>query len=204
MDWLTKVAALHEDWIRIVKSFGATNAEDLVQDMYLSLYEMSNKEYCLEDGRVNQDFANLPIEERLLDEEGNVNKSYFWCLLRTEFNKEIKDKTKLPLTRIGEGFLIEDNDTTAKDLASLRLGEKFDKVVNSFHWYDEMLFKLYMSDKKTPHNRSGKGLSMRALAEQTGISLTSIHNTITNCKNKINEELKEDIEDFNNGNYEMI
>lgn len=204
MDWLTKVAAHHEDWIRIVKSFGAENPEDLVQDMYISLYEMSTKEYSTEDKRVNQDYAHLPIEERLLDKEGNVNKSFFWCTLRTEFNKQIADKKKLPLTRIGEGFLIAYNEDNEKQQASLRLGDKLDDIINNFHWYDEMLFKLYMSDKSTPHNRSGKGLSMRDLAEQTGISLTSIHNTITNCKQRIEEELTEDLQDFNNKDYERI
>lgn len=204
MEWLIKVAEYHEDWKRILKGFGATNEEDLVQDMYISLYEMSTKEYSVEDGRVNQDYIDLPIEERLFDEDGQINKSYFWCLLRTEFNKQVSNKKKLPLTRIGEGFLIEDKDSTEKDLASLRLGDKLDSIINSFHWYDEMLFKLYMSDKSTRHNRSGKGLSMRDLSEQTGISLTSIHNTITNCKQKIEEELGEDIEDYNNNDYDRI
>ena len=41
MDYLSKVAELHKDWLRIALKYGVSKqkAEDIVQDMYIELIE---------------------------------------------------------------------------------------------------------------------------------------------------------------------
>jgi predicted DNA-binding protein YlxM (UPF0122 family) len=71
------------------------------------------------------------------------------------------------------------------------LNELYDKIereIESWHWYDTMLFKLYRD--------SGK--SMRELEAETKISLTSIFHTIKHCKARINAAISEDYYDVLN------
>ena len=63
MKWLSKVAEHHEDYLRIVKSLGVDDlAEDIVQEMYIKI-----SKYC--------------SPERILQENGKVNKYYIRCVL---------------------------------------------------------------------------------------------------------------------------
>ena len=62
-----------------------------------------------------------------------------------------------------------------------KLLEKVDKIVEELYWYDKELFKLYYYQGNTLHG----------LAEQTGISRTSIFNTIKRVKEYIKNRLNE-------------
>jgi hypothetical protein len=42
------------------------------------------------------------------------------------------------------------------------------------------------------------------MSKQSKISVTSIFNTIAICKKRIKENVREDYEDFKNGDYELI
>jgi predicted DNA-binding protein YlxM (UPF0122 family) len=69
-----------------------------------------------------------------------------------------------------------------------------DDEVSNWHWYDQKLFKLYKDSD----------LSMREISKETNISVTSIFNTIKNCKTRINESVGETYEDYINEDYELI
>ena len=71
---------------------------------------------------------------------------------------------------------------------------KIEKEIDTWHVYDQMLFRLYLN--------SGK--SMREIANGTGISLRSIFNTINDCKERIKANCSEDYEDLINKDYEKI
>ena len=71
---------------------------------------------------------------------------------------------------------------------------KIDSEVETWHWYDQMLFNLY--------RESGK--SIRKLSEETRISTSSIFQTLKYCKNEIRINVGEDYEDYINEDYEMI
>ena len=45
---------------------------------------------------------------------------------------------------------------------------------------------------------------MREIAEETDISLTSIFNTLSNCKKRLKHSVGEDFDDYLNGEYELI
>jgi predicted DNA-binding protein YlxM (UPF0122 family) len=66
--------------------------------------------------------------------------------------------------------------------------------MDNWHWYDSMLFKVY---------KEGNA-SMRDIAKDSGISLTSIFNTLKNCKERLKEEVGEDYTDFTNQDYDLI
>jgi DNA-directed RNA polymerase specialized sigma subunit len=62
-----------------------------------------------------------------------------------------------------------------------RIDEAIQNEMNNWEWYDKRLFEVYISDDK----------SMRQLAKETGISVTSIFNTIKICKNKLRNTIDE-------------
>ena len=63
--------------------------------------------------------------------------------------------------------------------AKYKLLQDIDDIVEDLYWYDKELFKLYYYSGNTLHG----------LAEQTGISRTSIFNTIKRVKEYIKKEI---------------
>ena len=71
--------------------------------------------------------------------------------------------------------------------------ERIEDEVEEWHWYDKMLWQLYTEDR-----------TMRELAKDTKISLSSIFHTIKTCKERIKIAVGEDYEDYVNEDYEKI
>lgn len=71
--------------------------------------------------------------------------------------------------------------------------ERIEEEVEDWHWYDKMLWQLYTEDR-----------TMRELAKDTKISLSSIFHTIKTCKERIKIAVGEDYEDYVNEDYEKI
>lgn len=186
MDWLSIVAKHHKTYITWVHKWGEYDyAEDFVQEMYLKLHQYNCENKCIRDGE--------------------VNKSYIWFVLRSVYGDYYKTKKRIEKVRIGEGFEIEYENTDFEEFRALEsLLDKIECEKDKWDWYDSMLFNIYMKNKGTTHNRSGEGISMRKLAEETKIPLISIWNTIKNCKKRLNENVGCDFEDYNNGDYEYL
>ena len=85
-------------------------------------------------------------------------------------------------------------DYISKEEAFSGLIKRVKEEAETWHWYDEMLFKHYFDS----------GMSMRELADETRISTSSIFQTIKYCKGKLKENLNEDYEDYKNEDYELI
>jgi len=151
MRWLSKVAEHHEDYLRIVKSLGVDDlAEDIVQEMYLKI-----SKYC--------------APERILQENGKVNKYYIRCVLYNlvfDYRKQQNKHKKVNIEEVYnlgvEYASIEETD------AFTSLIRKIDSEVATWHWYDEMLFNLYRAS----------GRSRRKLSEETRIRTGSIFTTL--------------------------
>ena len=76
MNWLKKVAELHEDYLRMVKSFGEELlAEDIVQEMYIKLSKYADA-------------------DKVLRKNGQINKSYIFLTLRCLYYDLQKKETK--------------------------------------------------------------------------------------------------------------
>ena len=170
------VAENHKKYVSIIKNFGEHfYAEDLVQETYLMLYKWSSPDKYIKDGKPND--------------------AYIWLCLRNSFllyQREKRKATKVSLEDIQE---LSTNEINIEYFNSL---EKIDTLVknevNSWHWYDAKMYKLYIDNK----------MPMRKIESETGISLRSIFETIKICKQRLKKAVGEDYEDFINNDYEKI
>lgn len=164
--WLNIVAKEHKFFISVVQSFGEYNyAEDIVQEMYLRIYKYTDPDKIIKNGE--------------------VNKGFIWFVLRNIYVDYCKQKSKIKKTDLNEAtYIFIDKDEDIMD----KLQEKIDKEIDSWHWYDSKLFRLYKDS----------GMSMREIEQATKISLTSIFHTIKHCKARINAAIKDEYYDVLN------
>ena len=143
-------------------SFGADrdSAQDLVQDMYLRMYK----------------YVDNP--ERIMYNEDEVNTYFVFVVLRNLFITSQKSMSFDQLEDI-DGELQEANYDMEEAHNNL-LDEMWDEV-ESWHWYDTKLFKLY-------HNTD---MTIKKISEETKISERSIWNTLDNGRKRIQENCKE-------------
>lgn len=176
MKWLNIVAKHHKEYVGIVQSFGEYfYAEDIVQEAYLRMLK-----YCKPEAIITN---------------GSVNKSYVYFVLRNMYLDFEKHKAKHPKISIEEvGQLTNEDSQLQKHEAYEQILKKINNEIESWHWYDQMLFDLY---KKT-------GKSIREISADTKISVKSIWETLRHCKNRLKENVGEDYEDYKNTDYELI
>jgi hypothetical protein len=124
---------------------------------------------------------------------GKVNEYYIYLTLKSIFLNFVKAKEQVYKTN-DLPLNIEAVDNTEYHEAQLRFNTRIEAEINSWHWFDSMLFKLYLE--------SGK--SMRDISDGTTISLRSVFDTITECKRKLKANCKEDYEDLVNNDFELI
>jgi RNA polymerase sigma factor (sigma-70 family) len=171
---LELIAQDHKHWIKVVNHFGEYEmAEDLVQEMYLRVNKYANTSKLITDGKVNGGYVRFVLM--------SITYDYH------------KSKKKLEKIRIGEGFEIEDTTDGSEEAYGTFL-ERLDAEMNTWHWFDRQLFKIYINEEK----------SMRDLAEGTTISCSTIFNTLKNCKQRLKDNLGESWDDFKNNDWELI
>lgn len=174
MEKLNKIALLHPEWIAIVNSFGEYFlAEDIVQETYIKI--------------IRSNYADKIVSDK-------VNRSLMWLVLRSVYidHLRLQKHDKISLDSVFN-LSIEQIDLE-KHESETKLDEKLKTEIESWHWYDQKLFNLYMESE----------LSMRDIAKETDISLTSIFHTLKNCKEKLREAVEEDYTDYLNKDYELI
>lgn len=160
----------------MVESFGEKNfQEDIVQEAYIRLYKYNAQDKIVKDGE--------------------VVKGYMWVILRNTYYSYISDKQKLKKVCLSNLSELSDDDT---DQMHKKAQSKFDSILDkemeSWHWYDRLLFKHYKDS----------GDSLRSISKETGISLVSLWNTVKNCKDRVKESLHEDYEDLLNNDWELL
>ncbi len=173
-DWLKYIAKYHNEYLKIVRSWGEF---DYAEDIVQEMYLRINR---------------YTTEEKIVT-DGEVNKAYVWFVLRNIYNDLKKSGNKIEVSRLSNKFDIEDEVSEEKH-GFEKFSQRLEDEINTWHWYDRMLFLSY---KDT-------GYSMREIAEKSQISLSSIFNTIKNCKDKVVTNCSEDYEDFINEDYERI
>ena len=150
-------------------------ASDIVQMVFLRLLEMES------EGRTN------------FYEEDSLN---FFYVYRACINTALKyQRAKKKINKVSlEDFDVVDQEMEYDQINAMeKMILKMEQEMEDLHWYDEKMMRIYM-----------EGTSMNKIHRETDIGLTSIKNTIKNGKAKIYEELREDWEDFQNGDYEQI
>jgi len=172
---LEQVAKHHKEWLRIVKQLGGDDySEDIVQEMYIKLHKYSSPEKCINNGKVNKYYVFLTLKSILY--------SYF------------NERKRIRKESIDNFYDITEPETDEDLEAFNKLSEMITEESEKWHWYDQQIFNYYR-DHKT---------SFRKMSEHTKISWVSLFHTIKKCKRKIKENLKEDIEDYKNKDYDKI
>jgi DNA-directed RNA polymerase specialized sigma24 family protein len=150
-------------------------ASDIVQMVFLRLLEMES------EGRTN------------FYEEDSLN---FFYVYRACINTALKyQRAKKKINKVSlEDFDVVDQEMEYDQINAMeKMIQKMEGEMEDLHWYDEKMMRIYM-----------EGTSMNKIHRETDIGLTSIKNTIKNGKARIYEEIKEDWEDFQNGDYDKI
>lgn len=166
---LEKLFKYHKEWVNLAKLYDANFAEDIVQEMYILIHKY---------GKENKIFTNdIP------------NKGYIFITIRNIYLQQIqKVKDKVQKVEINESVLTEiDNFDFNTEIDWYDFRTKCEAEVNTWHPYDKKLFTLYRDS----------GMSMRKIANETGISFVSIFHTLKQNKIKLKNKFKDDYENLN-------
>jgi len=177
-EWLAKVAEQHNEWIKIVKSFGEKHYyEDIVQEMYIVIYKYSSEEKIIKNGI--------------------VSRGYIFFTLRSVYFQYYNSKKKINKVSLdSDEFFIQipHNSEMDEQIAFNKICDLIDKEIQNWDWYNRKLFKIYRDTE----------LSIRGIASKTKISWVSIFNSLKNMKNIIKKEYQKDWDNYKNNNYESI
>jgi len=176
------LAKNHDIWVKMALTFGCDldEAQELVQEMYLRMHK----------------YVKDPAKIMYNDDE--VNRFFIYVTLKNMFKSYKVAKAKYKFFDIweeegSENFKEEVFDHNM-DAAFERLVHKIENEMDNWHRYDKILSEKYL---KTDY-------SLRQIADGTGISLTSIFNSMRYNKKILKEKFSEDWEDFKNGDYNLI
>jgi len=155
----------HEEWLKMARSFGTETheAEDLVQEMYLRMYK----------------YVENP--EKIMYNDKEVNTYFVFVVLRNLFFSSKKSLSSLMSLHIEElsdlDGEIENVNYEYEQAHKNLINELWDEV-ETWHWYDTKLFKLY-------HNTD---MTIKKISQETKISERSIWNTLDNGRKKIKQK----------------
>lgn len=153
----------------MAKSFGCDDesANEIVQEMYIRMMKY------------------VDSVDKVMYNELEINTYYIYITLRnlylSGFHKDCKPN-HIPITDSLEKEYKEVNFNN--ELTFESLVKKIEENVSKWYWYDKKMWDVHFYKKK----------SMRRIAKETKISLSSIFNTLSNAKSKIREIALKDYE----------
>ena len=170
---LEKLYKSHKTWVlmadKMLPAYKLVPAEDVVQTMYIKIYEKLNKNKLKT--------ADIIIK----------GKPHYGSLTKSGINKSnyitsntTKD-TDYVSTQSGEFFEYSTNKFIYEEQESAaEFYEKIDNIINGFDWFHKKLFKLYTK----------KFQSIRDLSKATTISYMTVWKHINACKKEIKNKMK--------------
>jgi DNA-directed RNA polymerase specialized sigma24 family protein len=159
----------HEQWLEIVNNFGnikETEAEDIVQLMYISLHKYTQKG------------LNFMYNEK------EVNYWYIYRILRGLYIDLIRKKSKVTILELDGG-----GDLRSKDHRKIQeylIQEKTPDYVTTYEEVKDALKNMYWYDAKVYEIIEG-GESISELSRKTNISYYSLYNTYRKVKEKLKQ-----------------
>jgi len=172
---LTLLAEKHNDWIRVVKSFGCNTdtSEDIVQEMYIKIHNLLKK------------------GGDIMYNEEEINHFYIFRTLRTMFIDLTRKQSKVKFVSIEntKDYTTEDIINLFKKLQIKEFTE-FDNIQKYQNKVNNELDKLHWYDKKIYNHIQG-GESIKSLSDKTKISYYSIYNTYNKVKKYLHKKILE-------------
>ncbi len=164
MTTLEKIAAKHQDWLSIVKSFGCKPeiAEDIVQECYYKL-----------DGLLK---SGLDISYG-----DSINYYYVYKTLKGLYLDLYRKEKKIFKVGIEalDKYINEETEIPPKDISEKM--KQLDNLLDQVYWYDKKVFEIVSS-----------GTSIMELSRKTNISYYSLYNTVANVKKLIKKNIEWD------------
>lgn len=189
---LEELSKRNDEWIKIALSIckDKTLANDLVQEMYLRIEKyVKDPERITTNDKISSLYIYVTIRNLYFKHQNNKKKKSVFEYKDYDSFDENDD------LKYGFSSSIEnDAELLEMEKAHKKIMEKILQEVSTWHWYDEKLFKLYFFTDK----------SLRTIASETRISLTSIYNSCKNYKEILVEKFGEDVTDFFNKDYYQI
>jgi len=179
------LAERHKEWLNMAKSFKLDDddSNELVQNMYIRMYDYTKdvKRIMYNEKEINTFYIYITLKNLYYSKFTNYNKKNKTLL----FSDIDKDNYKYIIDKMSYD-IDEFNDNYKKKVNLEALCNKIDSVIDEWYWYDKKLTKLYLNTD----------MSMRDISKETKISLSSIFNTLTNAKEKIRKESKEEYKKY--------
>ena len=180
---LELLAKNHKLWIRMVRGFGADYdlSQDIVQSFYLRMHKY------------------VKDEDKIMYNDEEVNRFFCYVTLKNMYRTYVNATNKFTFFEIREDDAIDEElqdfvFDEAMETAFERLVGKISEEMDTWHKYDKILSEKYLKSD----------YSLRDIANGSGISLTSIFNTMRENKRILKEKFGEDWQDFKNGDYNLI
>lgn len=159
----------HYSWLKAVCfnfTQNNTEAEDLLQDVFLQLLEMKNL-------------------EKIIYDNTDLNLFYIFKIIKSKFLNNEKAKKKLTILEINES-IYENTESTEYNYEGDEDTEKLLQLVNEvldhdLYWFDSKLLKTYIDEDH----------SIQSLHECTNISRNTIFNSLTKSKKYIKQKANE-------------
>ena len=188
-EFLETLGKNHKEWVQIAKNLGAKDyAEDIVQESYLKIIKYADNKNVYSNGKYSKAYMYFTIRSVFLNYIKLKNKVH-----KIQIEEFYKDNEFLEIEPQHLGKFIS-TDELKREEAFWRLCEKMDNELKTWHWYDKSIYELYRDTD----------LSIRGMASETKISSVNIFHTLKKGKNIMRDKFKEDYEDFNNQDYNLI
>lgn len=194
MTWLNELDKFRDRWIGILNYLGEYEYhEDIIHEAYLKLwskYGEDGSEIILTNGQPNMGLMFTVLRNTFLIYKSGWN--------------DMSQKKRIETIPLGEGFEVGmelDEEQKGYGLFLKRL----DRELSTWTDFDRKVYRLYVGTYGT-QNVEGHGLkrSIRKLSLESGISVSTIFQTMKRCKETIKENLSEDWQDYLNNDYEHI
>ncbi len=193
------LAERDDEWLKMAMSFGLEkdDARELTQEMYIRMdkYKKDVNEIMYNETQVNTFYVYTTLSNLFYTKCSKSKREkeiviFNSPLLDAEFNYDLDEENhKSEFMKKSEKIKVQQSESFEEGynrylFESLfgNIKEDIDKVVSSWYWYEAKLFRLHFN----------KGMSMRKIAKETGISLKSVFNTLKASKLKLREYFQED------------
>lgn len=149
---IEEIAKRHTDWVNITRSFGCkTEAEDIVQEMYLRL-------------------------DKYIKPDQKITSSFVWITLRNIYFDFLK---KEPVTFELDKTVSEAICETEGIIAYGELNKRVRDELNNVDWFDKMLFELYVTSGKSMRQLSkDTGISLSCIFYTTNRTKTHLRSLL--------------------------